>query len=72
MCCCLSAPSLKISCAAWETMMFCLNYFCTTLVNEDTYDNKSIEANLITTELDVDNASATKIIKLTSENTRIF
>ena len=53
-------------------MMFCLNYFCTTLVNEDTYDNKSIEANLITTELDVDNASATKIIKLTSENTRIY
>ena len=53
-------------------MMFCLTYFSTTLVNQDTYDIKSIEANLITTELDVNNASATKIIELTSENTRIY
>ena len=34
-------------------MKFCLTYFCNTLVNEDTYDIKSIETKLITTELDV-------------------
>ena len=54
------------SCAQ-KTMTFFLTNFCTTLVNEDTYDIKSIEAYLITTQINVSNASATKIIELTSE-----